>query len=143
MGSKASSDGSFLKVADLNGTSYIITQSRNREFAVLPLVDEKDISDVVDNCLISEDYETVINGINELMVHVYEIQESVRRCMQLGYAAECEKSFIKDEIVWSFAYISIISSCLNSSLENVLENNLKKLRARKERGTISGSGDDR
>lgn len=36
MGSKASSDGSFLKVADLNGTSYIITQSRNREFAVLP-----------------------------------------------------------------------------------------------------------
>lgn len=36
MGSKASSDGSLLKVADLNGTSYIITQNRNREFAILP-----------------------------------------------------------------------------------------------------------
>lgn len=36
MGSKASSSGSLLKVADLNGTSYIIMQSKNREFAVLP-----------------------------------------------------------------------------------------------------------
>jgi len=36
LGEKASASGSRLRIAELNGASYIITKNMHREFAVLP-----------------------------------------------------------------------------------------------------------
>lgn len=44
------------------------------------------------------------------------------------------------DVLW---YVATISSELHTTLEDVALKNLDKLQSRKERGTISGSGDNR
>jgi NTP pyrophosphatase (non-canonical NTP hydrolase) len=44
------------------------------------------------------------------------------------------------DVLW---YISEMLNTFNLSFEDVIESNMKKLKSRKERGTLSGSGDVR
>ena len=44
------------------------------------------------------------------------------------------------DVLW---YLAVLSQDLGQSLEDIAENNLKKLRERQERGTLGGSGDKR
>lgn len=74
-----------------------------------------------------------------------------------GEVAEKVKKFLRDEVEMSdiyrdgilrelgdvLWYLTRMSVELGSSLEEVAEKNLEKLSSRKERGKISGSGDDR
>lgn len=55
---------------------------------------------------------------------------------------EIKQAFKKElgDVLW---YLSAISSELGFSLQDVAETNLEKLESRKERGVISGSGDNR
>ena len=44
------------------------------------------------------------------------------------------------DVLW---YIAVIAHDLNLSLDDLAETNIAKLASRKDRGTLSGSGDDR
>ena len=50
---------------------------------------------------------------------------------------------IKDELGDVLWYAAQLATDLNASLEEIAANNLGKLRSRQDRGTLSGSGDDR
>jgi NTP pyrophosphatase (non-canonical NTP hydrolase) len=52
------------------------------------------------------------------------------------------KSVAKElgDILW---YIAVVADDLGIALDDIASINLEKLRSRKERGTLSGSGDDR
>ena len=55
---------------------------------------------------------------------------------------EDRKEILKElgDVLW---YVNSISTLLGSSLEEVAATNLEKLASRKDRGTLSGSGDNR
>lgn len=57
-------------------------------------------------------------------------------------AEEIRKKMLKElgDIQW---YIAQLADLMGFSLEYVMENNIAKLQDRKERGVLSGSGDDR
>lgn len=60
-----------------------------------------------------------------------------------GYiSSERLEAVIKElgDVMW---FVSELCTCLNVSLEDVMQKNLDKLASRKARGVIHGSGDDR
>lgn len=78
-----------------------------------------------------------------------EVTEKLGKLMRdEGYQAgqeltqEQNQSLVKElgDVLW---YVANLAADLGVSLESVGEMNLAKLRSRKERGVITGSGDDR
>lgn len=57
-------------------------------------------------------------------------------------SSDDKQSVIKElgDIVW---YVNSIAHLLDSNLEEVMQGNLEKVLSRKQRGVISGSGDER
>lgn len=57
-------------------------------------------------------------------------------------SAEQRESFVKElgDVLW---YVANLAADLGVKLEHVAAVNLEKLRSRRERGVIAGSGDDR
>ena len=74
-----------------------------------------------------------------------EVADKVKKILRdkNGLFDEESKGEIKLELGDVLWYISQLSSELGYELEEVAEANLKKLRSRKNRGKIQGSGDDR
>lgn len=60
-----------------------------------------------------------------------------------GVISEKESADIAKEIGDVLWYVSVLASDLGYTLEEIAELNIKKLRTRKEKGMISGSGDNR
>ncbi len=57
--------------------------------------------------------------------------------------AQISKEDITSELGDVLWYLSQLATEMGISMEDVAKNNLEKLKGRKERGTISGSGDNR
>ena len=74
-----------------------------------------------------------------------EVADKVKKILRdkNGLFDEESKGEIKLELGDVLWYISQLSSELGYELEEVAEANLKKLKSRKNRGKIQGSGDDR
>lgn len=74
-----------------------------------------------------------------------EVAEKIKKVIRdkEGIFSEKEKMEIKKELGDVLWYISNLSSDLGLNLSNIADVNLKKLKDRKKRGKISGSGDDR
>jgi NTP pyrophosphatase (non-canonical NTP hydrolase) len=70
-----------------------------------------------------------------------EIANKVKKVMRDN--AELDKDDIKKEIGDVLWYCAGLCTLLGIELEDVAETNIKKLLSRKERGVISGSGDNR
>ena len=74
-----------------------------------------------------------------------EVCEKVKKIMrdQKGFITEENVKEISKELGDVLWYISAMASEINVCLSIIAEENLEKLRSRKERGQIKGSGDDR
>ena len=74
-----------------------------------------------------------------------EVADKVKKILRdkNGVFDEDSKNAIKFELGDVLWYISQLSSELGYELEDVAKANLQKLKSRKSRGTIQGSGDNR
>ncbi len=72
-----------------------------------------------------------------------EVAEKAKRTMRDGKTTEELKSDIKKELGDVLWYIAQVATELDLSLEDIADNNLKKLFSRMERDKISGEGDNR
>jgi len=74
-----------------------------------------------------------------------EVAEKVKKILRdkEGIVGESDKKEITKELGDVLWYLAQIATELDISLETVVEKNIEKLRSRKERGQISGSGDNR
>jgi NTP pyrophosphatase (non-canonical NTP hydrolase) len=68
--------------------------------------------------------------------------KKVYRDKQGVFDKETKKDLSKElgDVLW---YLAVLSQDLGQSLDTVAQNNLDKLASRKERGALSGSGDNR
>ena len=69
-----------------------------------------------------------------------EVAEKVKKHIRDGVLNVDDLKKELGDVLW---YLAAIASDLGLNLDDVAESNLKKLRSRKERGVISGSGDNR
>ncbi len=69
-----------------------------------------------------------------------EVANKVKKIMRDG---TFNREAIADEVGDCLWYIAAICRDLNVDLSMVADNNLKKLHSRQQRGTLSGSGDNR
>ena len=74
-----------------------------------------------------------------------EVAEKIKKVLRdnKGEISSEKKEEIKKELGDVLWYVAQLSSELGFSLDEVAENNLKKLFSRKERGKLQGSGDNR
>ena len=69
-----------------------------------------------------------------------EVAEKVKKHIRDGVLNVDDLKKELGDVLW---YLAAIASDLGLNLDDVADSNLKKLRSRKERGVISGSGDNR
>jgi NTP pyrophosphatase (non-canonical NTP hydrolase) len=74
-----------------------------------------------------------------------EVAEKIKKVLRdkNGIIDEETKDSIKKELGDVLWYISQIATELNISLDDIAENNIKKLASRMERNMLKGSGDNR
>ena len=72
-----------------------------------------------------------------------EVAEKVKRTMRDGYTKATLQPVLKKELGDVLWYVAQVATELDLSLEEIAEFNLEKLFSRKERGKLSGEGDDR
>jgi NTP pyrophosphatase (non-canonical NTP hydrolase) len=72
-----------------------------------------------------------------------EIPNKWKKYFRDGTSIEPVKKAIADELGDTLWYLSQLCSELGWSLEELAQSNLDKLSSRKERGVLSGSGDER
>ncbi len=74
-----------------------------------------------------------------------EIAEKIKKIIRdkNGKISGEDKSELAKEIGDVLWYLAVLADHLDLSLEEVVENNLDKLKSRKNRGVIGGSGDNR
>lgn len=74
-----------------------------------------------------------------------EVAEKIKRVLRdkNGAVDEQTKEEIKKELGDVLWYLTQIASELNLSLDEIAESNLKKLKSRKKRNKLHGSGDNR
>lgn len=80
-----------------------------------------------------------------LMGESGEIAEKIKKVVRDKGSDESQidRADIKKELGDVLWYIASLSAYLGINLEDVADFNIKKLASRKERGTLSGSGDNR
>ena len=88
---------------------------------------------------------TLLSQVFGLMGESGEVAEKFKKLIrdkQGKISEEDRQEIIKElgDILW---YINSVSHLLGSNLEEVAERNLDKVLSRKERGRLSGSGDNR
>ena len=69
-----------------------------------------------------------------------EVANKVKKILRDG---DFDRKAIADEIGDCLWYIAALCRDLNIDMQQIADNNIKKLKDRLERGVISGSGDDR
>tara|TARA_R100001082_G_C4358844_1_gene158281 strand:- start:930 stop:1286 length:357 start_codon:yes stop_codon:yes gene_type:complete len=69
-----------------------------------------------------------------------EVANKVKKILRDG---KFDKEAIADEVGDCMWYIAALCRDLNIDMQEIADNNIKKLKDRLERGVISGSGDDR
>lgn len=74
---------------------------------------------------------------------VGEIQGKIKKMVRDGLAPSEIREALVDELGDVLYYCARLATHLGYSLEEVMERNYEKLSSRKERGVISGSGDNR
>jgi NTP pyrophosphatase (non-canonical NTP hydrolase) len=74
-----------------------------------------------------------------------EVSEKIKKIIRdkKGIVNDEDRRAIEKELGDVLWYISQLSTELNIDLEEVAKRNIEKLESRLERGTLSGSGDDR
>lgn len=75
-----------------------------------------------------------------------EIANKVKKFIRDGYSREelSEKvDELRDELGDVLWYVAAMAHVLEIDLESIAKNNITKLQSRKERGTLSGNGDNR
>ena len=74
---------------------------------------------------------------------VGEVCNKIKKVTRDGLSIDDIRSDLFKELGDVLWYLSALAHDLDISLENLAEQNLEKLKARKERGTLQGSGDNR
>lgn len=74
---------------------------------------------------------------------VGEVCNKIKKITRDGLSKDDIRSDLAKELGDILWYLSALAHDLDISLENLAEQNLEKLKARKERGTLQGSGDNR
>ena len=69
-----------------------------------------------------------------------EVANKVKKIMRDG---KFDREAIADEVGDCLWYIAALCRDLNVNLQDIADNNIKKLKDRQERGVLSGSGDKR
>lgn len=74
-----------------------------------------------------------------------EVAEKVKKIIrdQNGKFTDEDKSELAKEVGDVLWYLAVFANQLGFSLDDVAETNLSKLKSRKDRGKLSGSGDNR
>jgi NTP pyrophosphatase (non-canonical NTP hydrolase) len=74
-----------------------------------------------------------------------EVAEKVKKIIRDGdgFLTDTDKEKIAKELSDVCWYVAVLAHEIDYSLDEIFEINLAKLASRKERGVISGSGDDR
>lgn len=87
-----------------------------------------------------EDYAVVYPTLG-LASESGEIASKVKKCIR-DHTQFDRQDMVRElgDVLW---YVAAIASDLGITLQEVAEANINKLSSRKERGTLSGSGDDR
>lgn len=74
-----------------------------------------------------------------------EVAEKVKKIIRDGdgFLTDTDKEKIAKELSDVCWYVAVLAHEIDYSLDEIFEINLAKLASRKERGVLSGSGDDR
>ena len=72
-----------------------------------------------------------------------EVANKVKKVIRDGHRLNNPKQNIRDEIGDVLWYCAMLCDWLEEDMGKIIEDNLAKLKSRKERGVLSGSGDNR
>ena len=72
-----------------------------------------------------------------------EISNKVKKVIRDGNRLNNPKQNVRDEIGDVLWYCAMLCDWLEDDMGKIMEDNLAKLRSRKERGVLGGSGDNR
>jgi NTP pyrophosphatase (non-canonical NTP hydrolase) len=94
--------------------------------------------------LIKEDVQLIYGALG-LNGESGEVAEKVKKIIrdQGGVLTEENKADIRKELGDALWYISLCAHAIGCSLDEIAKNNIEKLSSRKQRGVLSGSGDNR
>ena len=103
-------------------------------------VDFKSYQDMASDTAVYKAEHAVIYPALGLAAEAGEVANKVKKILRDG---NFNREAIADEVGDCLWYIAALCRDLNVDLSEVARNNLSKLRDRKERGTLKGSGDKR
>lgn len=92
-----------------------------------------------------DEFKDVMHWILGVSGESGEIAEKVKKIIRdkNGVISEEDKAELKKEIGDVLWYLAVLAHELGLSFEDIAEANLEKLKSRKNRGVIGGSGDNR
>ncbi len=107
--------------------------------------DEYQIQAITTNLAKEDKFQELIQQVLGLADEAGEVQAIFKKWIRDQDAdfSKLDKEMIKKEMGDVLWYIAVIADDLDISLDKLAESNLDKLASRKQRGTLSGSGDDR
>lgn len=107
--------------------------------------DEYQIQAITTNLAKEDKFQELIQQVLGLADEAGEVQAIFKKWIRDQDAdfSKLDKEMIKKEMGDVLWYIAVIADDLDISLDELAESNLAKLASRKQRGTLSGSGDDR
>ena len=104
------------------------------------MINLKEYQDKVEDTWLETENEIdrIICGLSE---EVGEIAGKFKRYFRYDYSFTQLKEKVKEEIGDTFYYLAKLCNYFDFDIEQILQENLDKLRKRKEKGTLRGEGD--
>ena len=107
----------------------------------IPKNDLAAYSQFVEGLILTKGYTRLLENILGLVGETGEVAEKLKKSLRDGATFDIEGT--QKELGDTLFYVTAISNCIGSNLQEIAEINMEKLNSRKERGVLQGSGDNR
>ncbi len=93
----------------------------------------------------NDDFKDLLHWVLGINGEAGEVAEKVKKIIRDkgGKVSEADKHDLAKELGDVLWYVAVFAHDLGVSMDEIAEQNLAKLKSRKERGVLGGSGDDR
>ena len=93
----------------------------------------------------NDDFKDLLHWVLGINGEAGEVAEKVKKIIRDkgGKVSQADKHDLAKELGDVLWYVAVFAHDLGVSMDEIAEQNLAKLKSRKERGVLGGSGDDR